>query len=397
MLEFAASERQREGRGASAEMAGVAGWVRTSWENDRLIVAAGGSWVVATASELDRRLRALDPAGARSIVIDLAALDALDTAGAWLVLRTQRQLVAGGQAVAVENLEASLRPLLQQVAQTDGGPLPGMHPPPYRFGDLLARIGRITVAQISRGAELLGFIGLVFITTLRTIRHPGRLRVTALFHHMEQTGVNSLPVVGLLSFLIGVVFAFQGSDQLRRFGAEIYTINLLGISILRELGVLLTAIILAGRSGSAFTAQIGTMKVNEEVDAMEVLGLDPIEVLVLPRLFAMMLTLPLVAFFANLMGLLGGAIMVWVSLDISIPGFLRQLRSALSDWAFWVGILKAPAFAAIIAVTGCYEGLRVSRSAESVGLLTTRSVVESIFLIILADAVFSVIFSYLNI
>ncbi len=339
-------------------MAGVAGWVRTSWEDDRLIVAAGGSWVVATASELDRRLRALDPAGARSIVIDLAALDALDTAGAWLVLRTQRQLVAGGQAVAVENLEASLQPLLQQVAQADGGPLPRLHPPPYRFGDLLARIGRITVAQISRGAELLDFIGLVFITTLRTIRHPG---------------------------------------QLRRFGAEVYTINLLGISILRELGVLLTAIILAGRSGSAFTAQIGTMKVNEEVDAMEVLGLDPIEVLVLPRLFAMMLTLPLVAFFANLMGLLGGAIMVWVSLDISVPGFLRQLRSALSDWAFWVGILKAPAFAAIIAVTGCYEGLRVSRSAESVGRLTTRSVVESIFLIILADAVFSVIFSYLNI
>jgi phospholipid/cholesterol/gamma-HCH transport system permease protein len=214
---------------------------------------------------------------------------------------------------------------------------------------------------------------------------------------MEQTGLNSLPVIGLLSLLVGVVFAFQGADQLRTFGAEIYTVNLLGIAILRELGVLLTAIILAGRSGSAFTAQIGTMKVNEEVDAMEVLGLDPIEVLVLPRLFAMMITLPLVAFFANIMGLLGGAIMCWATLDISIPTFLRQLRSPLPGWSFWIGIMKAPAFAGIIALTGCYEGLRVSRSAESVGRLTTRSVVESIFLIILADAVFSIIFSYAKI
>jgi phospholipid/cholesterol/gamma-HCH transport system permease protein len=378
-------------------MAVVAGWVRAAREGDRLVVAAGGSWVIMFAGELEVQLREIEPADARSVVIDLAAIDALDTAGAWLVLRTQRQLGAGGRAVAVENLEAGLAPLLLQVAQNSADRVPELHPPPYRFGDFVARIGRITLIQLKSAAALLGFIGLVFVTTLRTVRHPSRLRVRALFHHMEQTGVNSLPVIGLLAFLIGVVFAFQGADQLRRFGAEVYTVNLLGIAILRELGVLLSAIILAGRSGSAFTAQIGTMRVNEEVDAMQVLGLDPIEVLVMPRLFAMMLTLPLVAFFANLMGLLGGAIMAWVSLDITLPGFLRQLRSALSGWTFWIGVLKAPTFAGIIALTGCYEGLRVSRSAESVGRLTTRSVVESIFLIILADAVFSVIFSYLAI
>jgi phospholipid/cholesterol/gamma-HCH transport system permease protein len=377
-------------------MAAVAGWVRTSSKDNRFVVAAGGSWVVGTAGQLDRRLRDIAPDRARSIILDLSEVAALDTSGAWLLLRTQRRLVAEGREVAIENLAPILAPLLQQVAETGCEVPPDMHPR-RRFGDFVARIGRVTIAQVAGAGALLGFIGLVAITVMRTIRHPSRLRLAALFHHMEQTGLNSLPVIGLLSFLVGVVFAFQGADQLRTFGAEIYTVNLLGIAILRELGVLLTAIILAGRSGSAFTAQIGTMKVNEEVDAMEVLGLDPIEVLVLPRLFAMMITLPLVAFFANIMGLLGGAIMCWATLDISIPTFLRQLRSPLPGWSFWVGILKAPTFAGIIALTGCYEGLRVSRSAESVGRLTTRSVVESIFLIILADAVFSIIFSYAKI
>ena len=377
-------------------MAVDAGWVRTSSKDNRFVVAVGGSWVVRTAGELDRRLHDIAPGKLRSITLDLSEVTALDTSGAWLLLRTQRRLVAEGREVAIENLAPILAPLLQQVAETGCEVPPDMHPR-RRFGDFIARIGKVTITQIVGAGALLGFIGLVAITVMRTIRHPSRVRLAALFQHMEQTGLNSLPVIGMLSFLVGVVFAFQGADQLRTFGAEIYTVNLLGIAILRELGVLLTAIILAGRSGSAFTAQIGTMKVNEEVDAMEVLGLDPIEVLVLPRLFAMMITLPLVAFFANIMGLLGGAIMCWATLDISIPTFLRQLRSPLPGWSFWVGILKAPTFAGIIALTGCYEGLRVSRSAESVGRLTTRSVVESIFLIILADAVFSIIFSYARI
>jgi phospholipid/cholesterol/gamma-HCH transport system permease protein len=272
--------------------------------------------------------------------------------------------------------------------------LPSSH---YRFGDFTARIGRITIGLVQRGGELLGFVGLISIISFRTLRRPRHIRFTALISHMEQTGVDALPIVGLLSFLIGVVMAFQGADQLRRFGAEIYTVNLLGVAILRELGVLLAAIIIAGRTGSAFTAQIGTMKVNEEVDALQVLGLDPVEVLVLPRLTALMLTMPLIVFYANLMALAGGALMAWATLNIPFPVFLSQLRGAISGWTFWLGVLKAPFFAGIIALTGCYEGLRVSRSAESVGRQTTRSVVESIFLIIVADALFSILFSYLNI
>jgi phospholipid/cholesterol/gamma-HCH transport system permease protein len=383
----------------SADGAAASGlaWLRPHRDGERLVLHAGGSWIIAAAAVLDRELRGVDGSGAREIVIDLAAVTALDTAGAWLLVRLRKELAAGCP-VDLVRLGDAFAPLLEQVAEGDAAPLlPDMRPPPYRFGDFTARIGRGAIHVLSRGGELLAFLGLVCLVALRVLRHPSRLRLTALVSHMEQVGVDALPIVGTLSFLLGVVFAFQGADQLRRFGAEIYTINLLGIAILRELGVVIAAIIVAGRSGSAFTAQIGTMKVNEEIDAMQVLGLDPIEILVLPRLFAMLLTLPLIAFFANVMGLLGGALMAWGALDITIPAFLRQLRSPLPGWTFWIGVLKAPAFAGIIALTGCYEGLRVSRSAESVGRLTTRSVVESIFLIILADAVFSIVFSYLGI
>jgi phospholipid/cholesterol/gamma-HCH transport system permease protein len=214
---------------------------------------------------------------------------------------------------------------------------------------------------------------------------------------MEQTGLNAMPIVGLLSFLIGVVMAYQGADQLRRFGAEIYTVNLLGVAILRELGVLLSAIIIAGRSGSAFTAQIGTMQVNQEIDALRTMGLEPVEVLVMPRVFGLVLTLPLLVFYADAMGLLGGCLMTWATLGISIPGFLNQLRGAIGAWTLWVGVIKAPFFALIISMVGCYEGFNVTGSAESVGRLTTQSVVEAIFVVIVADAAFSILFSVLKI
>jgi phospholipid/cholesterol/gamma-HCH transport system permease protein len=378
-------------------MAESEGWIRTAQEDDRLVIAAGGSWVLATAAELDRRLRTVTTGAASRIVIDLAEIVALDTAGAWLVLRTQQSLATGGRSVDLANLGPRYQPLMRQIAESGAGQLPRLPPSRYRFGDFTARIGRITIGLVQRGGELLGFVGLISIIGFRTVRHPSRIRFTALVSHMEETGVDALPIVGLLSFLIGVVMAFQGADQLRRFGAEIYTVNLLGVAILRELGVLLAAIIVAGRSGSAFTAQIGTMKVNEEVDALQVLGLDPVEVLVLPRLIALMLTMPLIAFYSNIMALAGGALMAWATLDIPFPVFLDQLRGAISGWTFWLGVLKAPFFAGIIALTGCYEGLRVARSAESVGRQTTRSVVESIFLIIVADALFSILFSYLRV
>jgi phospholipid/cholesterol/gamma-HCH transport system permease protein len=249
---------------------------------------------------------------------------------------------------------------------------------------------------VRNAGEGFGFLGEVTLAAGRVLSRPRRIRPIAFFSQMQHTGPAALPIVGLLSFLVGVVFAYQGAVQLQQFGAEIFTVNLLGIAFVRELGVLLSAIIIAGRSGSAFTAEIATMQVNEEIDAMITIGLDPIEVLVLPRVAALVVTLPLMTFYANFMGLLGGAALCDLALHIPLPLFLTQLNSAITGWTFWLGLLKAPFFAAVIALVGCREGLRVARNAESVGRQTTLSVVESIFLVIVLDAAFSIVFAQFN-
>ena len=379
-------------------MASLAATLVETEDAGSLVLTAAGEWLVATAAELDRRLRALDLPEHRRVAIDLAGIRRIDTAGAWLLLRTEHDLSARGNAVEVRNLAPTLAPLFEHVRA--GGMLaPVSHPRPdhHSLAGFVARIGQITVGLFARAYSILGFVGLVSVTALRLLRHPRRLRLTATIAQMEQTGVNALAIVGMLAFLIGIVIAYQGADQLRRFGAEIYTVDLLGVGVLRELGVLMTAIIIAGRSGSAFTAQIGTMRVNEEIDALRTLGLDPVEVLVIPRLFALLLTLPMLALYANLMGLLGGCLMAWGVLGITIGQFIRELQFAITPRTFWIGVFKAPFFAAIIAMIGCYEGFQVSRSAESVGRLTTLSVVESIFLVIVTDAAFSIVFSALRI
>ena len=379
-------------------MASAAATLVETEDAGSLVLAAAGEWLVATAAELDRRLRALDLPEHRQVTIDLAGINRIDTAGAWLLLRTERTLSARGNAVEMRNLAPTFAPLFEQVRA--GGALgPIAHPRPdhHSLVGFVARIGEVTLGLLARGYQILGFVGLVSLTALRLVRRPGRIRLTATVAEMEQTGVNALPIVGMLSFLIGVVIAYQGADQLRRFGAEIYTVDLLGVGILRELGVLMTAIIVAGRSGSAFTAQIGTMQVNEEIDAMRTLGLDPVEVLVIPRLVGLLLTLPLLTVFANLTGLLGGCLMAWGALGITISQFVGELQYAINARTFWIGVIKAPFFAIIIAAIGCYEGFRVSRSAESVGRLTTLSVVELIFFVIVTDAIFSVVFSMLGI
>jgi phospholipid/cholesterol/gamma-HCH transport system permease protein len=367
-------------------------------ESGSLILRAQGNWLVTAAAELDRRLHALKLPTGRKVTLDAAGIERLDTAGAMLLLRTEHDLNDRGNEVALANVKASFAPLLDQVRQRGRlTPLPHPIPPHHTLIGFLARIGQIAINISHRGFSILGFAGLLSITLFRSIRHPSRMRVIPTLVQMEQTGLDAMPIVGLLSMLIGIVFAYQGADQLRQFGAEIYTVNLLGIAILRELGVLLPAIIIAGRSGSAFTAQIGTMQVNQEIDALHTLGLDPIEVLVLPRVFGLVLTLPLIVFFADAMGMLGGALMTWAILGIPIPRFIDQLTSAITQWTLWVGVIKAPVFAAIISMVGCYEGFNVSGSADSVGRMTTQSVVESIFLVIVADAGFSVLFSFLKI
>jgi phospholipid/cholesterol/gamma-HCH transport system permease protein len=361
------------------------------------VLAAGGDWTLAAADRLEQQLARLDLGGATTARIDLSALRAIDTAGAWLLHRAQRRIEHDGIPVEVVGAAPEQRALLERMAMpSERQPL--ARPEISAVRALVERVGHATFEIGAEARDLLNFFGLTSITLARTILRPGRIRFIALASHVERVGLHAMPIVGLLSFLIGVVLSYQGADQLRAFGAEIYSVNLLGISVLREIGVLLTAILVAGRSGSAFTAEIGTMKVNEEIDAMKTLGLDVMEVLVLPRLLAVVIALPLLTFFADIAALAGGALMSIAVLDLSLPQFLEQLRSAI--WGastFWVGMVKAPVFGVLIGLVGCYEGLKVEGGAESVGRMTTKAVVESIFLVIVADAIFSIIFSYLRI
>ena len=370
--------------------------VRTASEGEHFVVALGGPWRIAEADRLDRRLRGLAPGDAKRVVIDLGDIDALDTAGAWIVYRAIKRLRGEGYTVEPTRARPEHKVLLDLVESNDW-PVecrPPREPPVRAF---VAHVGESTLDVLNESRQLIDFLGITTITLLRSLAMPWRIRWTALINHMEQVGLNALPIVGLISFLVGAVLAYQGADQLRRFGAEIFVVNLIGITVLREIGILLTAIIVAGRSGSAFTADLGSMKVREEIDAMRTLGLDPMELLVMPRLLALVLTLPLLAFFADITGLLGGGLVAWMALGIGPAQFIERLGDAVPMWSFWVGIIKAPVFAFIISLIGCYEGFRVEGSAESVGRLTTRAVVESIFLVIVVDAVFSIVFAYLGI
>lgn len=366
-------------------------------EGEAFVFRAGGAWILGTATEIDALLSLLTLPGGRRVILDLSAIDRLDTAGAWLLLRTERRLLGLGNRLELRGLRPVFQPLLSQLRASSREPVSIAEERVPAIVAFLGRIGEVTLGLLRRGVRMLGFLGLVCVTAATLLRRPRRLRVAATVVQMEQTGVNALPIVGLLSFLIGIVITYQGYDQLRRFGAEIYTVNLLAVGILRELGVLMTAIILAGRSGSAFTAQIGTMRVTEEIDAMRAIGLDPIEVLVIPRLLALLLTLPMLTLFADFMGMVGGAVLSAVALGIPPVQFVSQLHLAVHPTTVWIGLVKAPFFAAIIALIGCYEGFQVSRSAESVGRLTTLSVVEAIFLVIVIDAAFSVLFSLMQI
>ncbi|WP_282609847.1 MlaE family lipid ABC transporter permease subunit [Pelagibius sp. Alg239-R121] len=362
----------------------------------QLTVAFEGAWTIRTVGQASRDLRKLEADGAKKAAFDLEDIDALDTAGAWVIVRTAAELKAAGVTVDFQKASDTTTTLLRTVSENHVE-CPPEPPAGNALVQILEHLGQETYSFCKAGRDLLNFLGYTVIVLLRSIFQPSRIRLVALISQMEQTGLNALPIVGLISFLIGIVLAYQGADQLARFGAQIYTVNLVAVGVLREMGILLTAIIVAGRSGSAFTAQIGMMKVNEEIDAMETIGLDPMDVLVMPRVIGLTLVLPLLTFYADVMGLLGGAVMATFSLDISLAQFTSQLLSVdrVSDFA--AGLIKAPFFAIIISIVGCYEGLRVSRSAESVGKQTTRSVVEAIFLVIVLDALFSVLFSVIGI
>lgn len=357
----------------------------------------GGEWIVAEAGRMDEALRELSIDGIAEITIDGSAIARLDSAGAWLFIRTKRDLETRGVSVRAVEVPSRYRALFDRM-EHESPASAVTHPRPLTLNDYLDRIGRATMHVLHQTYDLVGFLGRVAVETWEAVTSPRReLPFPAFIHQIEETGLTALPIVGLLAFLLGVVITYQAADQLQRFGAQIYTIDFLGIGFLRELGGLVTAIIVAGRSGSAFTAQIGTMRVNEETDAMQTIGLNIAEILVLPRVLGLMVALPLLTFYADVVGLVGGMVMTYFDLGITFPAFMRELQSAITLRTLLVGLIKAPVFAFVIALVGCFEGLRVERSAESVGRLTTRSVVESIFLIIALDAGFSILFSVLGV
>ena len=340
-----------------------------------------GDWTLENLAAIQDEIKNVGPVDKAQ-----AQIEKLDTAGAQLLLGFEH----------LDGLEPGQQDLLQLVKNASQD-FPEKPAGKSSFEQGLINVGKATVAAKDNTLDLLCFIGETVINLGGVIRQPGRLRVTSLLRHIHETGVMATPIVSLIAFLISIVLAYQGADQLKRFGAEIFAINMVGISVLREMGVLLTAIMVAGRSGSAFTAEIGVMKVNEEVDAMRIIGIKPFEFLVLPRLLALMITLPLLAFIADIMGLLGGGLVSYFLMNIPPAQYLTRVHEAVSLSDFWVGIVKAPVFAFFIAIVGCMRGMQVSGSAESVGKLTTIAVVQSIFLVLLLDALFSILFTRLGI
>jgi phospholipid/cholesterol/gamma-HCH transport system permease protein len=261
---------------------------------------------------------------------------------------------------------------------------------------LLESIGRFTEAVWEQTSAMLGFVGESSLALVAWVAHPSRIRWRPVLFNVRSAGFDALPIVGLLSFLLGVVVAYQGADQLRQYGANIFVTDLVGLSMLREFAPLITAIIVAGRSGSAYAAQIGTMEVTQEIDAMRTIGIEPLEMLVLPKLIALIVALPLLTVFADVLGVGGGMLMARAQLGVNFAEFLDRFPKAVSTTSYLVGLGKAPVFAVIIVFVGCFQGFRTRGSADSVGLQTTRAVVQSIFLVIVADALFSIAFSVLD-
>jgi phospholipid/cholesterol/gamma-HCH transport system permease protein len=360
------------------------------------VLEVGGTWTVFSMKGLrprvDKARRATRGDGSSAAtLIDARNVERLDTAGALEIL----QLAGGGPHTTVETAEEHHADLFKVVQGSMRVP-----PRPRNVGWIthwLEELGRDLIGFGQQTVNLCAFMGEIIVVFLGALIQPRRFRVGAIVRQMLEVWIKALVIVGVLTFLIGVVIAYQGVQQLRQFGAETFTVEAVGIGMFRELGVLLTAIIVAGRSGSAFTAQIGTMQVNQEVDAMRTIGLNPIEWLVLPRIIALVLSMPLLAFWGDMTGLLGGAVACVFYLDFTLVQFFDRLRDTVGIWHFYTGMIKAPVFGFIIAAIGCFEGLQVRGSAESVGQLTTRSVVESIFCVIVLDAVFSIIFLLANV
>lgn len=364
-----------------------AGTIELNGNVEQALLRVGGDWTLPHYRALAAQIGPVRDRLPEHARIDVDGLGAIDTAGAHLLF----DLLGAARIRALSGDDSPLAPeqraLLRVVEAALAMPAPTPAAPGSAIGDILEHIGITAVVFWRHIVGLLGFIGLTLETAVRIAFRPQRWRITAFFAHLEKSALDAVPIVALLTFLVGAVVAFLGATVLADFGASIFTVDLIAFSFLREFGVLLTAILVAGRTASAFTAQIGSMRANEEIDAIRVLGLNPIELLVLPRVFALLVALPLLTFIAMMSGIAGGMLVCALTLDISPTMFLSVFKDDVGLRHFLIGMTKAPVFAFLIAVIGCLEGFKVSGSAQSVGEHTTSAVVQSIFVVIVLDAV----------
>lgn len=348
------------------------------------VLRLSGPLVIASIHDLDTRLRSFaNPISE----IDVSNVIRMDTVGAWIVHRTAH--IHGAKITGADN---DAKRLIDAVGETDED-APLRISRPSSLNRFLAEIGDGVMVAASTLLHFLGFVGQVVKAGFALMVNPKRFRIYAVVQHFDMVGVRALGIIGLMSFLIGVVIAQQGAVQLRQFGAEVFTVNLVGRLTLRELGILMTAIMVAGRSGSAFAAQIGTMKITEEIDAMRTIGVVPVEALVIPRVLAAVIMMPLLGIYASMLSLIGGGLLCWIVLDIPPTTFVQRLREVTPITDLYIGLIKAPVFGAIIAMCGCFQGMQVEGNSEQVGLKTTAAVVQAIFLVIVLDAFFAVFFS----
>ncbi|MBB4392612.1 ABC transporter permease [Bradyrhizobium sp. ERR14] len=362
-------------------------------KGNALALCATGTWTASFAPVLERMVADAEKlaGGQQSIFIDVSEVAKLDTFGAWLIERLRRSLTKGSVEAQIAGLSANYSSLVDEVrrvratAVVDGGTV--------TITGMLEQIGRTVAGIGGTVAGLVDMLGAVLAAWFRVLIHPRSFRLTSTVHHMEQVCWRAVPIIVLITFLIGCIIAQQGIFHFRRFGADIFVVDMLGVLVLREIGVLLVAIMVAGRSGSAYTAELGSMKMREEIDALRTMGFDPIEVLVLPRMMALVLALPILAFLGAMAALYGGGLVAWLYGGVEPEAFLLRLRDAISIDHFIVGIVKAPVMAAVIGIVACVEGLAVQGSAESLGQHTTASVVKGIFFVIVMDGVFAIFFA----
>ncbi|MGQ0558629.1 MAG: ABC transporter permease [Sphingosinicella sp.] len=353
-------------------------------ENGRRVLNLGGDLTLLRVRKLSAQLEAIDRQG---LTIDLSQVERMDTVGAWLVHKLERD-----DGAKIRGASEDQQTLIDHVGRSDK-PVAVHREHEPRLSQFAAEIGVATQTTLQTLVGLLGFFGALLIATWNIIRNPRRFRFNAVVTRFDVVGVRALFIIGVMSFLVGIVVAQQGAVQLRQFGADVYTVNLVGRSTVKELGVLMSAIMVAGRSGSAFAAQLGSMKLNEEVDAMRIIGISPMEALVFPRVLATVLMMPLLGFFSAMIAMLGGGLFCWLSLDIPPVTFIQRIREIVPATDLYQTLIKAPVFGLIISIAGCYQGLLVEGNAEEVGMRTTTAVVQGIFLVIVLDAFFAVFFT----